>query len=71
MRASQAKTQKPAKLHKTSAGSCDIYKRMSEAEKQPENDEALAAIFAKTRKSLIARLDNWEDQQTWDEFYKT
>lgn len=28
-------------------------------------------MYAKTRKSLIARLDNWEDQRTWDEFYKT
>ncbi len=27
--------------------------------------------YAKTRKSLIARLDNWEDQRTWDEFYQT
>jgi len=27
--------------------------------------------FSKTRKSLIARLDNWEDQRTWDEFYQT
>jgi RNA polymerase sigma-70 factor (ECF subfamily) len=44
---------------------------MSEEEKDPEQDEALAAICAKTRKSLIARLDNWEDQKTWDEFYQT
>ncbi|MDB9741576.1 sigma-70 family RNA polymerase sigma factor [Akkermansiaceae bacterium] len=28
-------------------------------------------LYAKTRKSLIARLDNWEDQRTWDEFYRT
>ena len=27
--------------------------------------------YAATRKSLIARLDNWEDQRTWDDFYKT
>jgi len=27
--------------------------------------------FAATRKSLIERLANWEDQQTWDEFYQT
>lgn len=31
----------------------------------------MEAAYAKTRKSLIARLDNWEDQRTWDEFYKT
>lgn len=24
-----------------------------------------------TRKSLIAKLDNWEDQQTWNDFYRT
>jgi RNA polymerase sigma-70 factor (ECF subfamily) len=34
-------------------------------------DEVLAQAYAKTRKSLIARLDNWEDQRTWDEFYQT
>jgi len=40
--------------------------------KQTETeDEALKEVFAKTRKSLIARLDNWEDQKTWDEFYQT
>ena len=27
--------------------------------------------YAKTRKSLIERLDNWEDQKTWNEFYQT
>ena len=36
-----------------------------------EKDETLQQAFAKTRKSLIARLDNWEDQKTWDEFYQT
>ncbi len=38
-----------------------------------EKDERavkMEAAYAKTRKSLIARLDNWEDQRTWDEFYK-
>ena len=44
---------------------------MSDAPKSPDDDEALASICAKTRKSLIARLDNWEDQKTWDEFYQT
>ncbi len=34
-------------------------------------DEVLTQAYAKTRKSLIARLDNWEDQRTWDEFYQT
>jgi RNA polymerase sigma-70 factor (ECF subfamily) len=36
-----------------------------------ERDEILAQAYAKTRKSLIARLENWEDQRTWDEFYQT
>jgi RNA polymerase sigma factor (sigma-70 family) len=36
-----------------------------------ERDEMLAAAYGKTRKSLIARLENWEDQRTWDEFYQT
>ena len=34
-------------------------------------DAEIAKAFAKTRKSLISRLDNWEDQKTWDEFYQT
>lgn len=34
-------------------------------------EEAIQKGYASTRKSLIARLDNWEDQRTWDEFYKT
>ncbi len=27
--------------------------------------------FAETRKSLIEKLANWEDQQSWEEFYRT
>jgi RNA polymerase sigma factor (sigma-70 family) len=39
---------------------------------KPESDDAaIVKAYAKTRKSLIARLDNWEDQKTWDEFYQT
>jgi RNA polymerase sigma-70 factor (ECF subfamily) len=46
---------------------------MSEGnEASGSNDEViLGEAYAKTRKSLIAKLDNWEDQQAWDEFYKT
>lgn len=40
-------------------------------EKKKEQDDIFKQGFAKTRKSLIARLDNWEDQRTWDEFYQT
>ncbi len=35
------------------------------------NDPNWKAAYQKTRKSLIERLENWEDQRTWDEFYKT
>ena len=44
---------------------------MSDQEYDKERDKTLAAAYEKTRKSLIARLDNWEDQKTWDEFYQT
>ena len=44
---------------------------MDEKQQDKERDEMLKQNFAKTRKSLIARLDNWEDQRTWDEFYQT
>jgi RNA polymerase sigma factor (sigma-70 family) len=40
-------------------------------EKPKKEDAAIVQAYAKTRKSLIARLDNWEDQKTWDEFYQT
>lgn len=43
----------------------------SPEEVDEEREEILAHAYAKTRKSLIARLDNWEDQKTWDEFYQT
>jgi len=33
--------------------------------------EILKGAYEETRKSLIARLGNWEDQKTWDEFYQT
>ena len=44
---------------------------MDEKQQDKVRDEMLKQSFAKTRKSLIARLDNWEDQRTWDEFYQT
>jgi RNA polymerase sigma-70 factor (ECF subfamily) len=44
---------------------------IDDEEKDERRDEALQQAFAKTRKSLIARLENWEDQRTWDEFYQT
>jgi RNA polymerase sigma factor (sigma-70 family) len=45
---------------------------MSEEDEQKQVDDTIIVqAYAKTRKSLIARLDNWEDQRTWDEFYQT
>ena len=47
---------------------------MSEDDVEKETnkeDTILVEAYAKTRKSLIARLDNWEDQRSWDEFYQT
>jgi RNA polymerase sigma factor (sigma-70 family) len=40
-------------------------------DKEEKKDKKFEAAYAHTRKSLIARLDNWEDQRTWDDFYKT
>ncbi len=34
-------------------------------------EKKLRSAYAKTRKSLIERLHNWEDQKSWDDFYKT
>lgn len=41
---------------------------MSESSRLSRRQEK---AFAQTRKSLIERLENWEDQKTWDDFYKT
>lgn len=35
------------------------------------DEKTLSQYAEHTRKSLIARLENWEDQQSWDEFYRT
>ena len=34
-------------------------------------EEVVRSHYEKTRKSLIERLGNWEDQRSWDEFYRT
>ena len=39
--------------------------------KPEEGDEVLRSAYKATRKSLIERLGNWEDQRSWDEFYQT
>ena len=43
----------------------------NEETEDKQREKALQAAYERTRKSLIARLDNWEDQRTWDEFYQT
>jgi len=48
-----------------------ILMSLDHKEKDESRDAVLAQAYAKTRKSLIARLENWEDQRTWDEFYQT
>jgi len=52
---------------------CYNSRQMTDGGKENESadDKVITEAFAKTRKSLIARLDNWEDQRTWDEFYQT
>lgn len=50
---------------------CYKNTKMADREKQEQEDRELQDGYAHTRKSLIARLDNWEDQKTWDDFYKT
>lgn len=37
----------------------------------PDKPADLDKLAERTRKSLIARLENWEDHKTWDEFYRT
>ena len=34
-------------------------------------DDALEKYADRTRRSLIERLHDWQDQRTWDEFYRT
>ncbi len=40
---------------------------MSVSAKEPNFNDA----YERTRKSLIERLNDWEDQKSWDDFYKT
>lgn len=35
------------------------------------DDRKQRSLCEKTRKSLIEKLDNWEDHKVWDEFYQT
>jgi RNA polymerase sigma factor (sigma-70 family) len=36
-----------------------------------ERIQKAKARYPETRKSLIEKLDNWEDQRAWDQFYRT
>ncbi len=42
-----------------------------ETNEAPEEVKKERVMWEKTRKSLIERLNNWEDQRTWNEFYQT
>jgi len=42
-----------------------------ETNEPPEEVKKERVMWEKTRKSLIERLNNWEDQRTWNEFYQT
>ncbi len=39
--------------------------------KSSSEERKQRSLCEKTRKSLIEKLDNWEDQKVWDEFYQT
>lgn len=43
----------------------------SAAEGAAREEAEMFSAYQKTRKSLIERLGNWEDQRSWDEFYQT
>ena len=43
-----------------------LWYKMSITPEDPQYKE-----FQRTRKSLIERLNDWEDQKSWDDFYRT
>lgn len=56
---------------KKSAISKDVAGIERDSDESEARKKKLDVGYEKTRQSLIARLDNWEDQRTWDDFYKT
>lgn len=38
---------------------------------ESQQEQTLEVSYERTRKSLIDRLDDWEDQGAWNEFYRT
>ena len=42
-----------------------------EEQENKERKKVLKEACEKTRQSLIARLDDWEDRRTWEDFYQT
>lgn len=58
-----------------SGGQVETFRLMEETAETNEvpDEEAKKEriMWEKTRKSLIERLNNWEDQRTWNEFYQT
>lgn len=43
----------------------------NEEKEDKERKRVLKEACDKTRQSLIARLDDWEDRRTWEDFYQT
>jgi RNA polymerase sigma-70 factor (ECF subfamily) len=48
-----------------------VAKKATKKAAKKSREVDMTSGYAKTRKSLIARLENWEDQRTWEEFYQT
>lgn len=48
-----------------------LMEEPAEISELPEEVKKERVLWEKTRKSLIERLNNWEDQRTWNEFYQT
>ena len=46
-------------------------KKLDSLEFPSDKEPEMKAAYQKTRKSLIERLGDWEDQKSWDEFYQT
>jgi len=71
MNTDDTKSSKSKTSSKTSKTSKATEKSKVNKSSKSKEDAKFEISYEQTRKSLIARLDNWEDQRTWDEFYKT
>lgn len=70
--ASKAEAKAKPKATKKKVAAKSAVELVKEAAKDDKKVQAkVKSAYAKTRKSLIERLFNWEDQKSWDDFYKT